>query len=91
MRDQKVRTLPKYECLHFGVWGMKFYKQQCYIFKVTHQVKLTKRLAITSANNNHTHKIEAANPFPDCRKRNSCPLLLSDTNLLLEYVPYMLY
>ena len=73
--DQKVMTLPNFECLHIGGWGMIFYEQRCYMFKGTHQVKHTKRLAATSANNNHTHTIEAANLFPNCRKRNSCQLL----------------
>jgi len=35
MRDQKVRSLPKFERLHIGGWGMAFYKQHCYMFQVT--------------------------------------------------------
>jgi len=75
MRDQKVWSLPKFERLHIGGWGIKFYKQHCYIFQVTHKVKPIKRLATSSVQNNSTHTSEAANQFSDCRMTNSCPIL----------------
>jgi len=39
MWDQKVWSLPKIERLHMSGWGKEFYKQQCYMFKLTHQNK----------------------------------------------------
>ena len=42
MRDEKVWSLPKFERLHIGGWGMKFYKQHCYMFQVTQKVKQNK-------------------------------------------------
>ena len=53
--------LPKFERLHIGGWGIKFYKQHCYMFQVTHKVKQKKRLATSSVKNNRTHTSEAAN------------------------------
>jgi len=44
MRDQKVWSLPTFERLHIGRRGMKFYKQHCYMYQVTHKVKRIKRL-----------------------------------------------
>jgi len=41
-------SLPKFERLHIGGWGMKFYKKHCNIFQVTHKVKQIKRLAFSS-------------------------------------------
>lgn len=47
MLGQNVSLLLKFERLHIGVWGMKFYKQQCYMLKVTHQVKIISRVPIS--------------------------------------------
>jgi len=63
MRDQKVWSLPKFERLHIGGWGMNFYKQHCYMFHVTHTVKQIKRLTTSSVKNNRMHTSEAANQF----------------------------
>ena len=52
MRDQKVWSLPKCERLNIGGWGMKVYKQHCYMFQVTHNVKQIKRLVTSSLKNN---------------------------------------
>jgi len=83
---------------------MKFYKQHCYMFQVTHKVKQIKRLATSSVKNNRTHTNEAANQFSVCRWTHSCPILNERvceviphlwlswpiTCMFLEYVPYML-
>jgi len=55
MRGQKVWSLPKFERFHIGGWGMKFYKQHCYMYQVTHKVKQIKRLATLSVKTNRTH------------------------------------
>ena len=39
MEDQNVRSVPKFERLHINGWGMTIYKQQCYMLKVTYQVR----------------------------------------------------
>jgi len=99
-----VRSLPKFERLRIGGWGMKFYKQHCYMLQGTHKVKQIKRLATSSAKNNRTHTSEAANQISDCRRTNSCSILnervceviphlwLSwpSTCMFLEFVPCML-
>ena len=102
MRDQKVWSLPKFERLHNGGWGIKFYKQHCYMFQVTHKVKQIKHLATPSVKKS-THTSEAASQFSNCRRNHSCPILnervcevishlwLSwpKTCMFSEYVPYM--
>jgi len=99
-----VWPLPKFERLHIGGWGMKFYKQRCYMFQVTLKVDHIKRMATSSVKNNRTHTSEVANQFSDCRMTNSCPILnervfeviphlwLSwpSTCMFLGFVPYML-
>jgi len=99
-----VWPLPKLERLHICGWGMKFYKQHCYIFQVTHKVKQIKRLATSSVKNDCTHTSEAANRFSDIRWTYSCSILNERvcevflhlwlswpiTCMFLEYVPYML-
>jgi len=42
MRDEKMGSLPKFERLHIGGWGMKFYKQHCNMFQVTQKVMQNK-------------------------------------------------
>ena len=86
MRDQKVWSLPKFERLHIGGWGMKFYKQHRYMFKVTDKVKQIKRLATSSVKNNRTHTSEAVNQFFDCRRTNSCPIL---NERICEVIPHL--
>ena len=86
MRDQKVWSLPKFKRLHIGGWGMKFYKQLCNMFMVTHKVKQIKRLATSSVKNNRTHASEAANQFSDCRETNSCPIL---NERVCEVIPHL--
>jgi len=86
MRDQKAWSLPKFERLHIGGWGLKFYKQHCYIFPVTHKVKQIKRLATCSAQNNRTDTSKAANQFSDCRRTNSCPIL---NERVCEFIPHL--
>ena len=104
MRDQKVWSLPKFERLHMGGWCMKFYKQHCYMFQVTHNVKQINHLATSSVKNHHAHTSEAENQCSDCRRTHSCPILNERvcefiphlwlswprTCMLLEYVPNML-
>jgi len=99
-----VWSLPKFERLHIGGWGLQFYRQHCNMFQVTHKVKQIQRLVTYSVKNNRTHTSEAANQFSDCRWTHSCPILndrvckvilhlwLSSpiTCMFLEYVPYML-
>jgi len=70
-----MRPLPKFERLHIGGWGMKFYKQHCYMFQVTLKSGQIKRLATSSVKNNRTHTSEAANQFSDCRRTTSYPIL----------------
>jgi len=60
MGDQKVWSVPIFERLHIGGWGMKFYKQHLCMFQFTHKVKQIKRLANSSVINNRTHTSEAA-------------------------------
>jgi len=55
-----VWPLPKFGRLHIGWWGMKFYKQHCNMFQVTHKVKQIKRLATSSVKNNRTHTSKTA-------------------------------
>jgi len=104
MRDQKVWSLPKFERLHIGGWGMKFHKQHCNMFQATLKDRQIKRMAIFSVENNRTYTSEAANQFSDWRRTNSCPILnervceviphlwLSwpSTCKFLEFAPYML-
>jgi len=99
-----VRSLPKFERLHIGGWGMKVYKQHCYMIQVTLKAKQIKRLATSSVKNNRTHTSEDVNQFSVCRRTNSCPILnericeviphlwLSwpSTCMFLEFVLYML-
>ena len=68
-------SLPKFERLHIGGWGMKFYKRHCYMIQVTLKVKQIKRLVTSIVENNRTHTSEAANQFSDCRSTHSCPIL----------------
>ena len=71
MRDQKEWSIPKFERLLIGGWGMQFYKQHCYMFQVTHKVKQIKHLATANVKNNRTNTSEAANQF----WTHSCPIL----------------
>jgi len=79
-----VWSLPKFERLHIGGWGMTFYKQHCYIFQVTQ--KKIKRLTIPGIKINCTHTSEDANQFSDCRRTNSCPIL---NERVCEVIPHL--
>jgi len=81
-----VLSLPKFERLHIGGWGMNFYQQHCYMFHVTHKVEQIKRLVTSSVKNNRTHTSEAANQFSDCRWTHSCPIL---NERVCEVIPHL--
>jgi len=58
-----VWSLPKFERLHNGGWGMTFYKQHCYMFQVTQKLSKIKHMVTSSVKNNRTHTREAVNLF----------------------------
>jgi len=68
MRDQKVWSLPTFERLHIGGWGMKNYKQHCYMFQLTRKIK--KIIAWPPLASKTTLRIQVK-----LQRTNSCPIL----------------
>jgi len=75
MRDEKVWSLPKFERLHSGGWGIKFSNSTVTCFRSHRKLSKIKSMATSSVKNNCTHTREAVNQFLLLQKDKFLPII----------------